>query len=176
MPLGAARLGYWFVRPEPVVDFNIDWTTTQTNILPECGPGGWVISNYGNTIRFDFQDSQNCGGCNGLRQKGTAIATIYTGSNDYQFQPVLQGMGEREATDFEFMDLYLNSVRIVHAQAPGGGLKCAPNGPAIITPSVPPMFTLNKFTTYEFKLIVDSIDSLFHTDAYYEAVLNFYTL
>jgi hypothetical protein len=172
---GAARLGFRFLRPAPV-NFTIEWDLNETGILPQCGPGGWTVSNDGRTVRFSFQNSANCGGCNPLRQTGVATASIYTGSNNYQFQPVLQGRGEQEDSNFDTMNLYLNNVLITQARAPGGKLGCAVAAPAVIVPPVPPMFTLTKFRTYEFELRADTIDSLFHVNAYYEAALNFFVL
>jgi hypothetical protein len=176
MPSGsAARLGFRFLRPAPV-DFTIEWETAQTNILSQCGPGGWSITDNGRTVRFSFQNSANCGGCNPLRQSGVATASIYTGSNNYQFQPVLQGRGEQQDSNFDTMNLYLDGALITQARAPGGRLGCAVAAPAVIIPPVPPMFTLTKFRTYEFELRADTNDPLFHVNAYYEAVLNFFVL
>jgi hypothetical protein len=56
--------------------FNLSWNTTQSGLV--AGAGGWVISDQGRTIRFNVQNSANCGGSNSGTQSGVATATIST--------------------------------------------------------------------------------------------------
>jgi hypothetical protein len=53
--------------------FSLSWGTTQSGLI--SGPGGWVTSNQGRTIRFNIQNSSNCGGSTGFTQSGVAAAT-----------------------------------------------------------------------------------------------------
>ena len=52
------------------VPLTVTWSLSQTNT--GSNGGGWVVSNGGRTIRFNVENSANCGGPNGAQQFGTA--------------------------------------------------------------------------------------------------------
>lgn len=173
---GASRLGFWFVA-DPV---EVIWNLEQNNILPECGPGGWYLSNQGKQIRFVVQDSENpnCGGCNPLIQSGTATAIFNTGSVAYNFTYSLAGRGEVQDTGYERMALYLNggaytTQLLVSATSPGGGKGCNPGEPVTQNIITPPPLLLAQQTSYTFTLDFTTQDNLYHIDCWYECNLSF---
>jgi hypothetical protein len=175
MTLGASRIGFWYLN-DPV---NITWSTTQDGIVEECEqPGGWSITNQGRTIRFNVQDSMNCGGCNPNIQSGSATATISVGATPYLFYYNLTGLGEPEAPTYELMELRINGgayndVQLVTARSPGGEKGCAPAEPVVITQLVPQPLSLATGTDYTFTLNFTTNDNLFHINSYYECILSF---
>lgn len=83
----------------------ISWAHTSSGLLDGL-PGGWTVSNEGNTICFSIQDSANCGGPNGNTQSGTAEATI-TISQEYTFVHNIIGNGELQDTQYEKLSIFL---------------------------------------------------------------------
>lgn len=176
MMFTASRLGYWFV-PVPI---SILWNTTQSGLISGI-EGGWQISNAGLRVRFDMQDSANCGGPNSSVQSGTATGSIDTGQKSYTFVPTLTGFGEAQDGGFEIMDLFLaggsygtgNGTKLVNAVSSGGGLGCANGTPVTQTTFVPGPYTLAASTVYTFKLQFSTGDNLFHKNCFYECNLAF---
>lgn len=83
------------------------------------------MSNNGNTIRFNVEDSGNCvSGGNANRQQGTASTTITFGSTDVKFSSTLTGMGEGMDTGFDKLTIKFDSVVVGTAEAAGGGTAC----------------------------------------------------
>lgn len=172
----AARLGYWFI-PIPV---SIAWTTTQAGLIAGI-EGGWQTSNAGLRIRYDMQDSANCGGPNPNVQTGTATGSINTGTKSYTFVPTLTGFGEAQDGGFEIMNLYLaggsygsgQGTNLVRAASTGGGLGCANGTPVSQTNYVAAPYTLASNTTYTFTLQFTTGDALFHKNCYYQCDLAF---
>jgi len=175
MTLGASRIGFWYLN-DPV---DITWSTSESGIVEECEQaGGWAITNQGRTIRFNIQDSMNCGGCNPNIQSGTATATLSVGTTPYFFYYNLTGLGEPEAPTYELMELRLNggiynNVQLITARSPGGEQGCAPALPVNITTLVAPPLYLSTNTNYDFTLNFTTNDNLFHINAFYECVLSF---
>lgn len=170
--LGAARVGFSFYK----YPLAISWITSTNGLIPGQ-PGGWQTSNAGTTIRFDVQDSQNCGGNNSNTQSGTATATINTGTGNFNFTPVLSGIGELIAAGFEDMELRLNggayaNVVLVTGTSAGGGSGCA-MGPINQTTLVSPPHLLSAGNTYTFTLNFTTDDGSYHVGSYYECQLNF---
>jgi hypothetical protein len=153
----------------------VSWGTLNTTGLV-AGPGGWQVTNSGRTIEFIIQNSFNCGGTNPNIQTGVAQSTFVTGPTAYQFIPVLSGLGEPQAPNFERMTLSLNGVDIVRAASAGGGLGCASGTPVNITNLVPGPYILNAGTTNTFTLTFTTGDALFHVNCYYRCELQFVSL
>ena len=97
----------------PVVSVN--WTTNQVGV---GAPFGWNILNSGSTIRFDVQDSANCGGPNGNVQRGDAVATLSAQAR-FNMTVSLTGLGERQDPGYENMTLRFNGTNIISATSPG---------------------------------------------------------
>jgi hypothetical protein len=176
----SGRLGYRFLN----TPFNIAWNTTTTGLV--AGPGGWVITDGGLTIRYNVQNSANCGGPNPNIQTGTASGTITTGIKSYNFIPSLIGFGEAEDPGYENMDLYLSGgvygalagagTLLTRSTSAGGSLGCVTATPVVQTNIVPPPYLLQASTTYRFRLNFSTTDELFHVNAYYQCNLTFVTL
>lgn len=164
------------------IDYSVIVTwdiSDQVGIIPSCGPGGWYTEDDGKTVGFIIQNSQNCGGCNPNTQRGNAIATFSVGNFGYNLEYELTGIGEREATGYENMKLFLtggddyNNTRMAFATSPGGGLKCAAVGPVIETVDIQPPIWLKPNTIYTFRCEFSTADPLYHVGCYYELNLTF---
>jgi hypothetical protein len=158
--------------PTGSVPINVAWATTQTGLVTNYG--GWKIAQSGRSIRFQIEQSLNCGGYNGNTQFGSAIATITTGDFPYDFTPILSGLGEAQASNYELMKLYLNGVQIISAHAAGGNLGCHAGIPVVVTANVPGPHRLEANSTYTFRLDFTTNDPLYNgDDMYYLCELNF---
>lgn len=172
----ASRLGYWYI----LNPLSVAWTTTQNGIIAGI-EGGWQISNGGLRIRYDMQDSANCGGPNSNVQTGTAVGSISTGQKSYTFVPALTGFGEAQDPGFEIMELFLaggsygtgTGTKLTRAVSSGGNLGCANGTPVTQTSLVAPPYTLQSFTTYTFTLSFSTGDASFHKNCFYECNLAF---
>jgi len=78
------------------IGIGIAWTTTF------AGGGEWVVTNDGKTIRFNIEDSTNCGGSNSNVQSGTATAEIIT-AETYALTLEIVGIAELQDGNFELM-------------------------------------------------------------------------
>ena len=151
----------------PVVSVN--WTTNQVGV---GAPFGWNISNSGSTIRFDVQDSANCGGPNGNVQRGDAVATLSAQAR-FNMTVSLTGLGERQDPGYENMTLRFNGTNIISATSPGGGQGCAAGGPVSQTVLVPGPYFLPKNSNNSFQLTFTTADNLFHVGCFYQCNLTF---
>jgi hypothetical protein len=154
----------------PVVSVN--WTLSQSGV---GSPYGWNISNSGNTIRFDVQDSANCGGPNGNVQRGTASAVL-TAQARFNMLVSLTGLGERQDPGFENMTLRYNGTNIITSTSPGGGQGCAAGGPVSQTILVPGPYFIAKNSSNTFELSFTTADNLFHVGCFYQCNLTFQLL
>jgi hypothetical protein len=147
---------------------SVSWQDVTSNGL--LGAGGWKISNDGRTIRFAVEDSENCGGPNGLVQSGTAGALI-TVSEDYLFVPEIVGVSELQNTNFENMLIEVDGVSVISATSTELYLGCQ-MGPSISTTLVPLPLVLGA-GPHTFNLSFTTADPLYHVGAYYELNLVF---
>lgn len=145
------------------------WTTTVNNT---CNATPWVISNNNSTIRYNIEDSANCGGSCGATQSGTATATITVGASDVDMDLDFEGIGELEASAFEKISFDLNGTEVARANAAGGGLGCA-MGPVVKTFITAPPYRLNANTTHTLFIDFTTADANYHVGAYYEVDLSF---
>lgn len=174
MNFGASRIGFWFVDL-----FEITWNFTQFGLIGDPPLGGWTQSNRGKRVRFDVQDSLNCGGLNNNRQYGEAIATINTSISNYEMSWAIEGLGEAEAPLYESLKFYLRNITdgtpeilLAEANAPGGGLGCAMAAVTVNNIVIPPV-SLDAFKNYRLRVTFDTLDNLFHVGAYYQISLRF---
>ena len=82
---------------------SLSWTTyyyTGTSTDP------WTISNAGQTLRFDFEDSTDCGGTNDNVQYGYADALLQPASTT-SLMLSFTGNVERQASGFDAAGFYL---------------------------------------------------------------------
>ena len=147
----------------------LSWTTTVDNT---CNPTPWTISNNNSTIRYDIEDSNNCGGSCTVTQAGTATATITVGASDVDMDLDFEGIGELEAASFEKISFDLNGTEVARANAAGGGLGCQ-MGPVVKTFITAPPYRLNANTTHTLFIDFTTNDGQYHQGAYYEVDLSF---
>ena len=156
-------------KPPVIVPMTIKWTTSQKGIKNK---GGWKIKDDGRRIRFDVEDSKNCGGSNNNIQSGVAKATITVGE-DYTFIPTIEGIAELHMTGFEEMTVKLNGKVTVRATSKGG-MKFCKMGPVNMSVNTPPPYILTP-GKHTFELEFTTGDEMYHDGSYYEAVLKFKT-
>lgn len=148
---------------------SVSWTTSQSGV---ASPYGWNTSNGGRTIRFDVQDSADCGGPNGNIQSGIATATLGAPAR-FNMSVSLTGLAERQDSGYENMTLRFNGVDIVRSTSPGGGQGCASGGPVRQTVIVPGPYFLPKNSINTFRLSFTTADELFHVNCFYQCNLTF---
>lgn len=146
--------------------------------VPTCQPAGWTVSNSNLTIRYDIADSENCGGTCTIVQTGTATANITVEGNNTLLNLDFEGLGEKEAADFELINFKLDggtysNVLLADAHAPGGGLGCVQGGPVVKTIFVPGPYLLEANTNYTFTIDFTTADNQYHIDCFYEVNLSF---
>lgn len=153
----------------------------------------WSILTSPDGLRFDFEDSaddeqrnestntppvagaghgetgEGCASYNHFRQAGTATGT-FTLSSDGFLAIAWEGMAEQEDPFFELMQVEIDGVPIASAHAPGGLLACAPMAPVVSVPPSPYVFPLAA-GAHTVSISIDSADSWFHVNAYYQFVL-----
>ena len=150
----------------PVV--TVGWTTTQSGV---GSPYGWNVSNNGKTIRFDIQNSANCGGPNNNTQSGQALANFSTNAN-YNVYANLSGIGELQDAGYENMTLNLAGYgNIVSSTSKDFNQGCA-SGPVAISGSPGP-YLLAANTSTAFTLTFTTRDNLYHVNCYYQCDLVF---
>lgn len=153
--------------PEPVI-YSINWETEQSGII---GSGGWQITNNGNTIRFNVEDSANCGGLNANIQSGTATAIINVTGKTKIMAVSLSGLGELQAANFEVMKLTLDGILIISSTSPGTAGGCL-SGPVVVSTLVNGPYLL-PVGIHTLTLTFSTVDRLFHKGAFYLCQLTF---
>lgn len=133
----------------------------------------WAVSMGGNRIRFDIEDSENCGGYNSNTQTGTATATITVGASDMLLDMSISGIAEEQDTGYENLSIYLNGVRVASATSPGTKGALYPDGtcemgPAVITYDVTPPYPLAASSVNTLSIEMDTHDNLYHVSSYYQ--------
>lgn len=148
---------------------SINWSLSQSGV---SAPYGWNISNGGRTIRFDVQNSADCGGPNGNIQSGVATATLGAPSR-FNMNVSLTGLAERQDSGYENMTLRLNNTNIVSSTSPGGNQGCASGGPVVQSILVPGPYFLAKNSVNSFRLTFTTADEFFHVNCFYQCNLAF---
>ena len=133
------------------------------------GTGGWVISDLGRTIRFDVEQSSNCGGANAAVQTGQAVANLVVPPG-VQLAYTLQGVGELQAINFENLDFFIDGGIVASSTSAGGGLGCT-DGPVVVTTTQASPVAVSG--SIELKLEFTTTDALFHEESFYELSFNF---
>ena len=147
----------------------LSWVTTVSN---PCSSDPWTISDNNTIIRYDVEDSLNCGGTCDSVQAGTATATITVDNVDTYLYLDFEGIGELEKTSFEKITFKLDGVQIAKANAAGGNLECE-MGPVVKEYNVAPPYFLPANSTHTFEIDFTTNDNLFHVGSYYEVDLSF---
>ena len=150
---------------------SITWDTSVYYGIMGSNP--WVVTENGGRIRFNIEDSLNCGGSNDEIQGGTATATITVGGSAGSLGFSFSGLAEEQDTGYELIDFYLNGVLVASATSPGtiGGGTCV-MGPAVVTYHVAPPYALVANSVNTLIINFTTFDEAFHVGAYYEAVFD----
>lgn len=151
----------------------VQWNLSSSGLVTGYN-GGWELSNNGQTLVYNIQDSLNCGGINNQTQRGIATATIFLSTTiNYYVSFKLSGIGEAEEENYERMDVYLNGKVITTGRSRGGGKLCDTNIPVKITTWEPGPFILYSGTTNVIFVDFSTGDGLFHSNAFYRLDLIF---
>lgn len=150
----------------------------------------WSIVNAPDGLRFDFEDSADderrntstsdpplaggghgdvgvgCASYNHFRQTGTATGS-FTLAADGFVSITWAGQAEQEDDYFELMEVSIDGTTVASATSPGGGLGCAAAAPVISYPPSPVIIPLAA-GAHTLDIAIDSGDSWFHVDAYYQ--------
>lgn len=98
--------------------FGLEWDLTLKN---PCSDSSWQISQNNTQLRFNIEDSRNCGGNCEEIQSGTAVANITVGNKDVLMDVYFFGVGELQMSDYERIEFILDGQTIAKAHAAGGG-------------------------------------------------------
>lgn len=151
-----------------IPEITIGWTTTQSGV---SSPYGWDVSDDGKTIRFDIENSANCGGPNNNTQSGQALANFSTNAN-YNVYANLSGIGELQDSGYENMTLNLEGYGdIVSSTSQDLNQGCTSGDVDISGNPGPYLLAANTSTT--FTLTFTTRDNLFHVNCYYQCDLVF---
>ena len=128
-----------------------------------------MISDLGRTIRFDVEQSTNCGGANSAVQTGEAVATLVVPPGA-QLAYTLQGVGELQDSGFENLRFFIDGGIVASSTSAGGSLGCD-DGPVVVTTTqVSPVAVSGSI---ELKLEFTTTDGLFHEESFYELSFSF---
>lgn len=156
-------------RCEKLPVFGLDW---QTDLDNPCSDSSWVISNNNTQLRFNIEDSKNCGGNCDKIQRGSAVANITVGPRDVFLNLDFDGIGELQAPNYELIYFNLDGTKIADAHAAGGNYGCN-FGPVLKTYHVTGPYKLLKGTKHRLEVNFTTNDNLFHKSCYYQVNLSF---
>jgi hypothetical protein len=152
----------------PFLATAINWQITGVN---PCSTNPWVFTDNNLRVRYNIENSINCGGtCNAI-QAGIATATITVGSVDTNLGLSFTGIGELQDSDFEKIKFILDGVEVANAHAVGGGLGCQ-MGAVIQEYTVPSPYLLLANSIHTFMIDFTTNDASYHTGAFYQIQLN----
>jgi hypothetical protein len=149
--------------------FGLEWETTLNN---PCSDSSWVITDNNTQLRFNIEDSKNCGGNCNATQSGTAIANITVGEKDVFLNLEFFGIGELQESNYEKIKFTLDDQMIADAHAAGGGKGCQ-FGPVIKNYFVQAPYKLLKGTKHKLEVYFTTNDKFFHKDCFYQVNLSF---
>ena len=147
----------------------LSWVLTVSNA---CNAMPWTITNNNLDIRYDIEDSSDCGGQCSTPQAGTATATITVGANNVEMGLDFSGVGEAELSQYEMITFELDGTLLAKANAPGGGLKCQ-MGPVVKTYITPSPYLLQANSVHTLLIDFDTVDGAYHVGAFYNVQLTF---
>ena len=130
-----------------------------------------MISDLGRTIRFDVEQSSNCGGANAAVQTGQAVANLVVPPG-VQLAYTLQGQGELEATGFDELRFLIDGDIVASSTSPGGGGGCeAGDGPVVVTTTQASPVAVSG--NIQLELEFTTLDGLYHQESFYELTFEF---
>ena len=173
-----------FYCPPPFLDVPLNWTATASGLMNN---GGWQITNNGQTLRFNVEESDDgfCGDFNPNEQSGTATAT-FTLSEAAELTATVWGVGEPFEAGNEVMNVTLTNPTLGTSQIIGQGqntqIAVDPSCAIVVTPaccaSVPIDTTVLVPTvlepgTYTITIDFSTFDGAYHVNAYFQTDLVF---
>jgi hypothetical protein len=134
----------------------------------------WTFTSPATSVRFDIEDSFNCGGANSAVQYGTALASISTGFTDIYMNLDFTGLAEDHDEYFENMSFFLNGVKVASATSHGYNLSCSSFSPPQTGYIVNPPYLLSANSVNEFLIDFTTKDERYHVDCFYQINLQFF--
>jgi len=134
----------------------------------------WTFTSLATSVRFDIEDSSNCGGANSSVQYGTALASISTDSMDIYMDLDFTGLAEDHDEYYEKMSFFLNGVKVASATSHGYNLFCSSFSPPQTGYIVNPPYLLSANSVNEFLIDFTTNDGLYHIDCFYQINLQFF--
>lgn len=157
------------IVPQPIV-FGLSWQTTVNN---PCNATPWEITNNNLNIRYNIEDSANCGGTCADIQSGTATATITVGTDDVLMGLDFNGIGEAQDAGFERIRFLLDGTLVASAQSNNFDLGCTEFRPVSKTFNTAPPYFLAAGSTHTLLIDFTTGDELYHVGCFYEVQLSF---
>lgn len=149
--------------------FGLEWDLTLEN---PCSDSSWQISQNNTQLRFNIEDSKDCGGNCDEIQSGTAVANITVGNKDVLMVVDFFGVGELQQSNYERIEFILDGQTIAKAHAAGGGLGCQ-FGPVVKSYLLTAPYKLLKGTQHKLVVNFTTADGYFHKDCFYQINLKF---
>jgi hypothetical protein len=143
---------------EPLGDIADNWEFTST------GAGTWTGTD--SFIRFDFANSQDCGGDAAQTQDGVATLNL---NEAKEIKLLLSMTGVAEA-QYETYELFVDDVLVVTVQAENGqgGSDCQVSTCIMCDVSMPQEAYILSPGTHKIEVKVSSLDGAYHQGAYFE--------
>jgi hypothetical protein len=149
----------------------VDWKVLTDSGQQDTLNFGWTTKDNGKSLRFDIEDSADCGGSNGMVQTGMATATVKVSEPCNVYVNVM-GNVEQVASGYETLYVFLNGELIASAQSLGQDLHCI-MGPPLVTHDVAQPYFLSPNVEHTFTVNFTTVDHTYHEGAYYELALAF---
>jgi len=153
-----------FAPEEPL----IAWQTVQSNTPPELG---WTINQDGTQIRYDIEDSANCGGTNSSVQSGTATGVINVGPAGTLMTMTLSGQVEHQDASYDVMQVSVDGTLRIRANGVEGTGGCTMGNPSF-DPSNVVQLQLSP-GSHQIDLTFTTVDPEYHQNAFYLLALTF---
>jgi len=134
----------------------------------------WSIQSANNlSLRLSFEDDKNCRDYNPNTQKGSADAVVWVITCNQPMTITWSGLGEREDSDFEKMELYVDGNLVSQAHAPGGKLGCDGGMGPVVSDPPPPQSVNLPIGRHTLHIQSTTQDWNYHFGAYYQFGLSF---
>jgi len=161
----------WHFTDEGFIDGGQDGSFRAYEDPNDVPASPWTILSDGFALRLDWELDINCVEHNPYTQSASATSTV-TFAGDTIVTVGWTGLGEREAPQYELMQLSIDGALVGLAHAPGGGLGCAPMGPVVSDPP-PPQQVYLAAGAHTIEILATTADPLYHFGAWYQFQLTF---
>jgi hypothetical protein len=155
------------IRFVPRTSF-ISWQTVQGGV---SAPYGWQVNNTGLEVRFNIEDSANCGGTNDEIQSGNATGSFVVPPGGNTLTLNLSGLVEHQGSEFDVMVIRVDGVQAMRAESQLLLQGCTMGQPQF-SPGSQVQIALSA-GVHTVDLEFTTVDSAFHKDAFYLLTLAF---